>query len=251
MSDNREQLWQAYVDGELSACEAAQFEATLTAEERERIAAEMRFERALGDRLRAGAECPEDVWARVHASVAPAAPRRSPALRRAVLAGAAIAAAALAVFALPEFYPLGLAGIFDRGVIHAAASVEDLASVSETEPGRQNVQKFLASKGIHLDVQAEAELMRALPFHRPIEVIGVHQTRFAGTRVTEVLVACCRKPVKLVLAPNSSRAARVLREAVGSGQTHVQSVQTTGEYTIAVVARHPANALTRLLSVEQ
>ena len=50
--DNREQLWQAYLDGELSACEAAQFETTLSEAERRRLAAELRFDRALADRLR-------------------------------------------------------------------------------------------------------------------------------------------------------------------------------------------------------
>ena len=66
---NFEDLWNAYIDGELSASEASEFEASLSDEDRALLAGEMQFENALADRLRQDSDCPADVWARVKAQV--------------------------------------------------------------------------------------------------------------------------------------------------------------------------------------
>jgi len=239
--DNREQLWQAYLDGELSACEAAQFEATLSDAEQRQLAAEMRFDRALADRLRRDADCPDALWERTRAKLAPAArPGRA---RRLVLTGAALAAALLAVFVLPELYPMGFSTGSD--VIHAARSVEDLIAQSETEPGLTNVQEYLDDKGVSLKLLKDCALFRGAPGHPPGKVLGVRQIRFGGTRVTEVFVDCCGRPVKFVLAPQGSRAARLLAEAAAL-HNDVQAANDVGDYAVAVVARHPADRLMNL-----
>ncbi len=236
--DNHEQLWQAYLDGELSACEAAQFESTLSEAERQRLAGELRFDRALADRLRRDAECPDALWEQTRAKLAPATnPRKT---RRMLLVGAALAAALLAVFVLPELYPLGLATGSD--VIQAASSVDDLIAQSETDSGVANVQHYFDEKGISLTLLQDCALFRGAPGHPAGKVLGVRQASLGGTRVTEVFVDCCGRPVKFVLAPHGSRAARLLAEAAAqSGQ--VQSANNVGDYAIAVVARHPANRL--------
>lgn len=246
--DNREQLWQAYLDGELSACEAAQFEATLSEAEKRQLAAEMRFDRALADRLRQNADCPDEVWARTRAKLAPVATPAAPGkIRRLAFASAAIAAALLAVFVLPELYPLGLSARSE--VIHAAGSLDDLMAMSETEPGLETVQHYLDEKGIDLALLKECELFRGAPGHPPGKILGVRQTTFAGTRVTEVLVDCCGRPVKFVLAPQGSRAARKL--AVAATQYgDVQAARTVGDYEVAVVARHTAGRLMDLFSAQ-
>lgn len=58
MKKNLDMMRQAYLDGELSASEASEFEATLDAAERERLAAEVRFENGLAERLAQDAKCP-------------------------------------------------------------------------------------------------------------------------------------------------------------------------------------------------
>jgi len=244
--DNREQRWQAYLDGELSACEAAQFEATLSEAERRQLSAEKRFDRALADRLRQDADCPDAVWARTRAKIAP--DTKATTRRRLLFAGAALAAA-LAVFVLPELYPLGLAGVTGKDVIHAAASVEDLIAQSDTEPGLANVQHYMDGKGIALDLETDSELFRGGPGHTPGKVLGVRQGRFAGTRVTEVFVDCCGRPVKFVLAPRGSRAARVLVAAM-SQPGHVQATREVGDYVVAAVSRHPADRLLDLFEAQ-
>lgn len=244
--DNREQLWQAYLDGELSACEAAQFETTLSDAERRRVAAELRFDRALADRLRRNADCPDGLWGRTRTKLAPTGRAK---IRRLVFAGAAVAAAMLAVFVLPEFYPYGFAGFVGSDVIHAAASVEDLIAQSETEPGLPNVQLYLDERGISLSLLKDALLFRGGPGHPPGKILGARQVRFAGTRVTEVYVDCCGRPVKFVLAPQGSRAARLLAEAAAE-PGYVQATNNVGDYAIAVVARHPSDRLMDLFNAQ-
>lgn len=246
--DNREQLWQAYLDGELSACEAAQFEATLSEAEKRRLAAEMRFDRALADRLRQDANCPDEVWARARAKLAPAeAPAAPGKIRRLAFTSAAIAAALLAVFVLPDLYPLGLST--GSAVIHAAGSVDELMAMSEIDPGMETAQHYLDEKGIDLALLEDCELFRGAPGHPPGEILGVRQTKFAGTHVTEVLVDCCGRPVKFVLAPQGSRAARKL--AIAATQPgDVQAARTVGDYEVAVVARHTAGRLMDLFGTQ-
>jgi len=238
MTMDREQVWQAYIDGELSACEAAQFETTLTDVERARLVQEMRFDQALAERLREGAACPDEAWAR---AVAPlrSTHRRAPLRRRIALAGAALAAAALAVFALPALYPDGVAGVLYRDVIYADSSLEELQQESEVAPGQESVIAYLAAKDVPLDIAAESEMESRLALHRPIQILGARQTRMAGATITEVLINCCGKPVRLVFAPSGSRAARMLDGGIG----HTQAAEHIGAYTVATVARHPVIGL--------
>ena len=67
MDNNQEQVWQAYIDGELSATEMAGFEASLSPEEQERLTSDIQFVRGLSERLSEDAACPCDVWERTKA----------------------------------------------------------------------------------------------------------------------------------------------------------------------------------------
>ena len=249
MNIDREQQWQAYLDGELSACEAAEFEASLTEAERAHLAAEAKFERSLADHLREGVGCPDEVWARTRARLG-AKPRGRNGVttrRRWALTAAALATVVLAAVMLPSLYPMGFTGLLDGGVVLAADSVEQLTAQSETKPDWNSVEDYLHAKGINLDLAAQAVIKRAMPAHRSIDLIGARQERFAGTRVTEVLVNCCGKPVKVILAPRDSPAARAVMTA-SKGENDILATQPVGSYTVAVVARHPAAGLVYMVS---
>ena len=60
--DEREKLWMAYLDGEMTSTEAAAFDASLTPEERARLAGEMRLESGLAAALQGDVVCPDAVW---------------------------------------------------------------------------------------------------------------------------------------------------------------------------------------------
>jgi hypothetical protein len=246
MNRDREQMWQAYVDGELSACEAAQFEASLTEADRARLAAEMRFERALSDQLREDCPCPEAAWQRARDAVkACEGPRTGTRSRRVILAGATLAAAAAIAFAL-SYVPGYLDTARYAKVIHAAESVQELAKESETDPGWESVQAYLDEHGIDLTLREREQLLGFL-FHRRIELIGARQVAFGGGLVTELLIDCCGKPVKLIVAKKHSEAGRALLRAAGDDDTDIQGTRKVNGYIAAVVAIHPSNFLLNLV----
>lgn len=246
MNRDREQMWQAYVDGELSACEAAQFEASLTEADRTRLAAEMRFERALSEQLREDCPCPEAAWQRAREAVmACEAPPGATRSRRLAIGGATLAAAAALAFVL-SYAPGYLDTARDAKVIHAAESIEALKAESETEPGWASVQAYLDEHGIDLKLTERDQLLGFL-FHRRINLIGARQVKFGGGLVTELLIDCCDKPVKLIIATKHSEAGRALLRAAADDDTDIQGTKKVNGYVAAVVAIHPSHFLLSLV----
>jgi hypothetical protein len=238
------------VDGELSACEAAQFEASLTEAERTRLASEMRFERALSDRLRDGGACPVATWQRARSMALDCDGARSRvASRRWIYAGATLAAAAAFAFVLSN-----VTGLFDAAsdsnVIHAAESIAQLTAESETEPGWENVQTYLDAHGVRLSLTDYDRIMTIIRPHPKLEIIGARTARFGGSEVTELLVACCDKPVKVILAPKHSSAAHALAKAAAEDGADIQATRKVDGYVAAVVATHPAHGLVNLVDAE-
>ena len=123
MDGKKERLWQAYLDGELSTGESAEFEQSLSPSEREGLASEMRFERALAERLGENAHCPDEVWERTKALVAGAeAPALAQSSRRRWYWGVATLAAASIAFVL-SLYTTGDGAYTLSSAILAASSI--------------------------------------------------------------------------------------------------------------------------------
>lgn len=246
MNRDQEQMWQAYVDGELSACEAAQFEGSLTEGERARLASELRFERALSERMREDAPCPMATWQRARAMALASGGGQGLTARRWVMAGATLAAAAALAFVMSD-----LGGLFETveqtNVIHAAASVSALAAESETEPGWEAAQTYLREKGVMLSLEDREQIMGLMAPHSPIEILGARQDTFGGGEVTELLVACCDKPVRVLLAPKHSSAARAIVMAAAGDDSDVQATRKVKGYIAAVVATHPSHGLVNIV----
>ncbi len=238
---NHDRLWQAYIDGELSASEAAQFEASLSEADRERLAADMRFVRAVNERLSTGA-CPDPVWSRTRARLREHAMGPVNEGRRWYWGAASLAAAAVVAFFV-SFYAADFGGVSDTSVIHAASSVDELTASSAVGPGRDNATRYLQGKGLELTLVDERVLESSLTPHRPIEIVGARQERYAGDHVTEVLFSCCRYPVKVLLAKRDSNAARALGEAAGRNDTDIQATRIVDGYLAAVVSKHTAHGI--------
>ena len=110
MKKDTEQYWQAYLDGELSASEAADFEASLTDAQREQLAVDMHVERVLAEHLGRDAECPDEVWERTKARVARLSETGTPHAaghRRWYWGAATLAAAAAIAFVISIIAPTG------------------------------------------------------------------------------------------------------------------------------------------------
>ena len=101
----KERLWSAYLDGELTAAEAAAYEESLTDDERTRLALEKQVEAHLAERLSRAVACPDGVWNRLKAEmVGPATASRSPLWNRWIMV---LGAAAAIVLVTTVFIILG------------------------------------------------------------------------------------------------------------------------------------------------
>jgi hypothetical protein len=207
----------------------------------------MRFERALSHRLSESCACPEQAWQRARdmalaSEATPAKPRQN----RVALAGATLAAAAAIALALSNAIPGFLDGVPNSQVVHAAETVAELAAESETAPGWESVQAYLDAHGIRLTLTERSRILSIIR-HRKVDIIGARQVQFAGTDVIEILVDCCDRPVKLILAPQHSRAARALGRAAAEDGYDVQATRKVSGYVVAAVAIHPAHGLVDLV----
>lgn len=246
MNDHKEHLWQAYLDGELSASEAAQFESSLSDIERAQLAEDMRFERVLAERLSEDAECPDDVWARTRALVEGRGSGAAPALGRSGswrLGAATLAAAASIAFLLSQYVPLGGAPE-SSAVILAASTIEELAAGSEVEQGPDSAERFLHGHGIDLGIVDDTT---AVGRHRNVEVVGARQELLCGEMVTEVLIGCCGFPLKILLTKRDSAVAREIGLAAANN-SDVQSTRIVGDYLVAVVGHHKSHSLLEMFA---
>lgn len=239
MSIERERHWQAYLDGELSASEASEFEESLSAGERERVAAELRFESALADALGQDAACPDLLWKRSVAMLREGrAPRRA---RRRWAWGAGTLAAAVAVaFVVSVLAPVNRA--LSPAVVLAAESIEELAAMSETAAGLDPVQRYLNRHGAKVELSPLDSLAIA-EAHHGIVLLGARSQSAAGEPVIEMLLGCCGYPVKVVMAERGSDAAAEIGRSAAGGPGQVQSTRVVGDYVAAVVGDHPAHGL--------
>jgi anti-sigma factor RsiW len=249
MSAHRDELWSAYLDGELSAAEASEFDQSLTPDERERLNAELRVEHALSDALARGGECPDATWSRVKLEMENAgAPQKR--LGRRLVRGMA-AAGTLAALLLLTFGLLQYAGhrISQAAFLQVAeASVAELAESADmrtNDPAR--AEQYLQERGFDINVPAISGESNS--YHYDTGLVGVRETSFRGDPAAELLFKCCNHPLKIVMARRGTRAAEAMRATAESPTRNdeVQAVSMVGDYVAAVVGKHRAPHLLDLL----
>jgi len=252
MKKNVEQYWQAHLDGELSASEAADFEASLTDAQREQLVIDMRVERVLTEHLSRDADCPDEVWERTKARVAQLdkAKVREVAGRRHWYWGTAttLAAAAAFAFVISLLAPTG--GSPDSSsLIFAASTVEELVATSESQAGSDSVEHYIREKGIKLYLEDDSflEKLKIGGGHHQLRIIGARQEMHNGVPVTEVLIDCCGRPVKILLVSLDSDVAGEISLAT-TQEGHIQATRVIGNYLAALVCRHESYGLLDLLS---
>jgi hypothetical protein len=238
MSTQNDRIWSACLDGELTATEANEFDRSLSPEERDRLAGEMEFEKALSDKLASDAECPDALWRRIEMRTTNSdRPMFGGRFMRWTVGGAAAAAALLIVFAL-----LNVLGqhISEAAFLRVAeASVDQLAARSA--PNTDDAEAAAAYLRAHGFEVSFTSLENLSDGHHAIELLGVREVDFRDERVAEMLFNCCGYPVKVALAPIGSMAARVMQ--ANSGEGEVQMVGAVDGYMAAVVGRHYAPGL--------
>jgi len=252
MKKNVEQYWQAHLDGELSASEAADFEASLTDAQREQLAVDMRVERVLAEHLSRDAECPDEVWERTKARItrlhemdAPQGTRR----RRWYWGGTAtLAAAAALAFVISVIAPSGDSPE-SSSLIFAASTVEELIATSDTEASLDLAERYIREKGVELYLEDDnfLEKIKTEGGHHHLRIIGARQELHNGVPVTEVLIDCCGRPVKILLVSLDSNVAGEIGLAA-TREGHVQATRVIGGYLAVLVCRHESYGLLNLIS---
>ena len=228
-----EQLRQAYMDGELTACEAAAFEDSLSEAERAGLLAEQRLHRGIADTLACEVPCPDALWEQTRTALGRRnAPR--PAWRRLGTAVSVLAAAAIALVV-----SMWLINIDEEStIVMAARSVDELRAESEIPPGMAETEAYLAHHGIPFTFDPDRRPLGVQLFHR-LNFVGAKTNHVWGDEVVSLLVVCCNSPVKLVFAEKKSDAAKALGEAAASSD-QIQTLQSVDGYLVAVVSDHGA-----------
>ena len=235
MSVEKDKLWSAYLDGELSTSEAAGFDESLTPRECQRLQSEMRLERGLAEVMQEATPCPDAVWAQVRAriqaqSVArPVATRWSP-------RWLAVAAGILFLVGVSLAY-----GRFDAtpAFLNVPSSVSELVAHSEWRESWDNAQTYLHDHNIQLALRPlEPE---KLDVHRRLEFLGASHATYHGADVVELFFECCNRPIMLSVAAKDSDAA--LKMVASAGVGDVKESRVIGDYVVAYVGHHPAYGL--------
>lgn len=253
MDNTKEQMWQAYIDGELSVTEMAGFEASLTPEEQEQLVADVQFDRGLSERLSEDAACPSDVWERTKslliqqsAGEETTVPFQAKPRGRSMFwgAGTLVAAAALA-FVISTFAPLGTPSSASPIVLEAA-TIDDLAKQSQVPADLAAIQAFMHANGIDLDLLPEDTIAMA-KIHAPIKLVGAKIRD--DSDCVELYAGCCNEPIKILIVHRDSEAARLIGQATGT-DCDLQATRIVGDYLTAVVGKHPAHGLLDIFAVQ-
>ncbi len=245
MATNHEKLVTAYLDGELSAAEAAELDQSLTPEHKANLAAEIRFERSIGERLTRGAKCPDDLWQRtlaaVEAKAAPVVVEFKP--RPNYWKYATVAMAAMLAITT-----LGLVAKFNTSTtapsmftMQKGTTIELLAAQAELR-GHDTaaVNAYFKEHGVKL-AMTSADMTIPGDHHTPRELLGMRPATNGDDTVMEMMFNCCGRPLKVVIAKTGSDTAREIGDLVSEGK--IQTVRHVGDYVAALVGRHETHGL--------
>ena len=214
MNMEQEHKRTAWLDGELSASEAAAFLAELSDAERHELEQEKHLNEGIASLLRADAPCPLSAWKRATAAVyeAEAAQTRTRfQWRKAALIAAPIAAVLLVVLMLavpsttdatPTFLKL------------AGATVPELEHYSSVQPERDQVDQLLRQYGFNLSLDEISVPAHEEAQGRTLRLIGASTATYRGETVVVLLFACCNKPTQVVITARGGEAERAVREAM-------------------------------------
>jgi hypothetical protein len=217
----------------MTACEAAEFEQSLNADEYQRLSAEIRLESAISDKLSARVCCPQATWARIQQD----------------LSHAGLSTRTIPFHKHPAFF---------AGIGTLAAAVILLVTVFN-QPAK--MKEFVVPANIPLDITAgtETELnhyfathqmalaLSAPPSgHHNIQLKGMREVNIDGQRLTEIYYTCCGQPVEIVLIPRGSNAEKAL--ASDASRSRIQAIKQVGNFHAALLSTHPSGELLNLFA---
>ena len=246
MSKNeRENMMMAYLDGELSVAEANAFDASLNEEERERMAAELKVESAVAERLGESVLCPVELWKQLERQIqAKEVNRFEP--RKALFAVAAAMLVMASAFTYWNLFssPLPDTTIASHGVhMDMDKSLDSFAAGSETAATAADVERYLQEHGIQLAMADYSE--QSPDSHHELNLLGCCEGDCPEGSLVEIRFECCKNPAKLVVAKLGTGGASMIEAAIKAGT--VRDFLHIDGYVAGVVGDHHAEDLLHLL----
>lgn len=208
----------AYIDGQMSASEALEFERSLSPEDQRRLADEIRVEAVICDHLATDTCCPEALWNSIKLRVRNQSQKRSPLgvwQRRFVGVAASIAIVTTSALIYRDFAPERNIGVASSLEI-SEDNLVDFANHTEVPGTREATQHFLDKHDIALELVAldAAEL----DAHHPVKLLGACMGSCPRGSILELRLTCCNRPVKLLVIKEGSGRDMFVRRAMRCGK---------------------------------
>lgn len=245
----------AYLDGQMSASEALDFEASLAERDRARLQGEVRLEAAIGERLScSGSGCPAALWESLAAQLAPdnvvplaAPPARPSRLAYWVSRTSVVVAATLAIVVGAPYYEAFFITEGQRPgsvvAITKNTTREQFSQGLQAPASLAAAQKFLHDHNIPLRLGHSSG---AESGHRhDIEFLGICRGRCPEGTLFELRFWCCNEPAKLFVARRGTEGEQILRAAFDEGEA--LECLSTDDFVAAVVGGHSSLELARLV----
>lgn len=243
--DDRERRWMAYMDGQMSASEALDFEQSLSARDRARLDGEVQLESAVCESFAEGPCCPLALWKNLVTQMQqPAAPKPSRwayFVSRGIIVVAATAAIVIGAPIFEEYFG-------DRGYDNTVSAV----SIGETT--RDAFAEGLTARASLVDAQQYLQKhdislrLTGLPaggHPHEVEFLGVCRGRCPEGSLYELRFWCCGKPAKVLIARRGTSGEEVLRDAFKCGEIVERDI--CNEYIATVVGGHGSSDLLKVL----
>lgn len=232
----KERLWSAYLDGELTVAESAEFEDSLSPEQREMLVAERSFEAQLVERLGSDVQCPDDLWKNTKAKMLPVqtSRKRMTGTTRWIFGLATAAALVLftTVFVQPKYGEPALASVL---TIEEGAG-NNFAASSEVSVSAQLINDYFGENGVNLILGAMNGDDAAM--HTSF-LLGAASRDVEGEEITEVFIGCCKHPVKIVIMRADATVANMIRES--RNKYEMIDMKSIGDYLAVLVGNHSAH----------
>jgi len=244
--DDKEKRWMAYMDGQMSASEALDFERGLSARERARLDGEVRLESAICESLSNGPCCPVSVWNDLTTRVNHPAQVKAGRLVYWVSRATVVLAATVAIVISAPYYESYVAqgsvrsasrlGIFETSREEFSRGLEATTSIAAAEA-------YLRENNINLRLVSDSGASHEHPHQ--VEFLGVCRGKCPEGTLYELRFWCCDQPSKVLIARRGTAGERMLRGAVKCGV--LEETPVGSEYVIAVIGDHNAPELHRLV----
>lgn len=238
MKHKQENLWSAYLDGQLSAKESAEFDDSLTPDERGCLAREIHWEACLANALASNSECPDAVWKGVRSKIVEKSKKKR-SVRLFMFAPHLWKLAAVAAVIVVAFiFLLSPENSTYEDCLAAPHNLEAMTAKLDVSGDLGAVRQFLQKQDFDISLGPVPSTEESNGHERIL--LGARAIQERGETVIELLYSCCGEPLKMILARTGTA---IANRAKSSMPGIVQATRRVGDFQIALVGRHEAKSL--------